>query len=130
MSTKREPIIPPGAEARYERYQFAPAYRVGDTIHVSGVIGVDAGGNVPASADEEYAAAFTELAAILEFAGSSLADIVELTSFHTDLAGTIGSFMAAKAAVMTAPHPAWTAIGCTSLAIPGGTAEVKATAVL
>ncbi|MEO5723950.1 MAG: Rid family hydrolase [Ilumatobacteraceae bacterium] len=129
MPTHREPIIPPGGEARYERFQFAPAYRVGDTIYVSGVIGVDADGHVPKSVDEEYAAAFTELAAVLEFAGSSLADIVELTSFHTDLAGTLGAFMAAKAAVMTAPYPAWTAIGCTSLAIPAATVEVRATAV-
>jgi enamine deaminase RidA (YjgF/YER057c/UK114 family) len=28
------------------------------------------------------------------------------------------------------PFPAWTAIGCTALAIPGARAEVKATAVI
>jgi len=30
---------------------------------------------------------------------------------------------------MTEPWPAWTAIGCTELAIPAGRAEVKVTAV-
>lgn len=128
--TTREPIIPSGHEAAYERFQFAPAFRVGDTIHVSGVIGRDADGNVPEDPATEYGAVFDGLAQVLAAAGSGLADIVEMTSFHTDFPDTMGAFMKAKSAARNAPFPAWTAIGCTALAQPGALVEVKATAVL
>lgn len=128
--TTREPIIPTGHETSYERFQFAPAFRVGDTIHVSGVIGRNPDGNVSDDAAVEYAAVFDGLAHVLEAAGGSLADIVEMTSFHTDFPDTMGAFMKAKSAALDAPYPAWTAIGCTALAAPGARVEVKATAVL
>ena len=127
--TDREPIVPNGQETSYERFHFAPAFRVGDTVHVSGVIGRGADGRVPEQAVEEFRATFAELAATLAAAGASLADVVELTSFHVGL-DEIGQFIAAKDEVMSKPYPAWTAIGCTGLLIPGARAEVKATAVI
>ncbi|MGB5757217.1 MAG: RidA family protein, partial [Acidimicrobiales bacterium] len=125
-----EAIIPPGSEGSYERFQFAPAVKTGNTVYVSGVIGSNEDGSVPDDAGQEFTNAFSSLAATLEAAGASLADVVELTSFHTDMPDTLGKFMKAKAAAMSEPHPAWTAIGCTGLAIPGARAEVKATAVI
>lgn len=128
--TERGPIIPAGSEKTYERFKFAPAFRVGDTIYVSGVIGTGADGRVDEDASVEFATAFATLASTLEAAGSSLADVVDMTSFHVDMDSTLGPFMAAKSAAMSEPHPAWTAIGCTGLAIPGSRAEIKVTAVL
>ena len=122
--TERGPIIPEGAQQGYDRFHFAPAYRVGDTLYVSGVIGTGE------SLEDEFTAAFDALDATLGAAGFSLADVVEMTSFHVNMSETLGAFMAARDAVMTAPWPAWTAIGCTELAVPGGRAEVKVTAVL
>ena len=52
-----------------------------------------------------------------------------MTSFHVNMSETLGAFMAARDNVMSEPWPAWTAIGCTELAIPTGRAEVKVTAV-
>ncbi len=127
--TIREPIIPAGQEFSYERLHFAPAFRVGDTVHVSGVIGRGPGG-APEIAADEFEAAFSQLAATLAAAGASMSDIVELTSFHVDMANTIADFAAAKDAVISEPYPAWTAIGCTTLLDPKARAEVKATAVI
>lgn len=124
-----EVVIPPGSEKTYERFHFAPAVRVGDTVYCSGVIGAD-GASVPDSAGDEFTNAFAGLAAVLTAAGGSLADVVEMTSFHVDMSANLGAFMAAKDAVMNEPYPAWTAIGCTELAIPGARVEIKATAVL
>lgn len=130
MSTNtRGPIIPAGSEKTYERFHFAPAYRVGDTVYVSGVIGTGADGRAPAEADAEFAQAFANLAATLDAAGCSIGDIVEMTTFHVDMSETLGTFMAARDAAMAAPWPAWTAIGCTELAIPGARCEIKVTAV-
>jgi hypothetical protein len=66
---------------------------------------------------------------VLAAGGATMADVVDLTSFHVDLPRTLGLFMTAKDAALTAPYPAWTAIGCSALASPGARVEVKATAV-
>ena len=121
--TERGPVIPAGSEKSYANFHFAPAYRVGDTLYVSGVIG---SGEEMA---DEFASAFENLASVLDAAGFSMADVVDMTSFHVNMSETLGPFMAARDAVMSEPWPAWTAIGCTELAIPGGRAEVKVTAV-
>ncbi len=123
-------VIPPGQERSYERFHFAPAVRTGNTIYVSGVIGVGPDGRVPEDAAEEFTSAFAQLAATLEAAGASVDHIVEMTTFHVDMSSTLGTFIAAKDAAITEPYPAWTAIGCTELALPGGRAEVKVTAVV
>ena len=121
--TERGPVIPEGSQTSYDRFHFAPAYRVGDTLYVSGVIGTGE------SLDDEFADAFANVAAVLDAAGFSLADVVEMTSFHVNMSETLGAFMKARDAAMAEPWPAWTAIGCTELAIPTGRAEVKVTAV-
>jgi enamine deaminase RidA (YjgF/YER057c/UK114 family) len=127
---ERRAVIPDGQQATYDRFHFAPAFRVGNTIHVSGVIGVRDGGAVPDDATDEYANVFAGLSAALEAAGATMGDIVDMTSFHTDMPDTLGDFMAAKDAAIDEPYPAWTAIGCTGLAIPGARVEVKVTAVV
>lgn len=121
--TERGPVIPAGSETAYEQFHFAPAYRVGDTLYVSGVIG--SGDDM----SDEFTSAFESLAGVLEAAGFSLDDVVDMTTFHVDMSNTLGTFMAARDAAMSEPWPAWTAIGCTELAIPGGRAEVKVTAI-
>jgi enamine deaminase RidA (YjgF/YER057c/UK114 family) len=130
QSSAFDVIIPPGHERVYQSWHFAPAVRTGDTIYVSGVIGLGPDGTVPEDPGEEFSNAFAQLADTLAAAGASLADVVELTSFHVDMADTLRAFGAAKDAVISEPYPAWTAIGCTELAVPGGRAEVKATAVV
>ena len=125
----RVPIIPPGAERTYSRFQFAPAFRAGNTIYVSGVIGRGADGAVPADAADKFEAAFQQLGAALTAAGAGFGDLVDLTTFHVDLA-TLGEFMAVKGRHVAEPFPAWTAIGVSALAAPGARAEVKAIAVV
>ncbi len=127
--TDRKAIIPAGSEKSYERFQFAPAFQVGDTIYVSGVIGRDADGGAPEDPSVEFQLVFDGLATALAAAGAGLDDIVDMTSFHTDMPNTLGAFMKAKSEVFAEPYPAWTAIGCTALAMPGARVEVKATAV-
>ena len=42
--------------------------------------------------------------------------------------GNLEAFMAVKDRYVKAPYPAWTAIGITELAIPGGLVEIRVTA--
>jgi enamine deaminase RidA (YjgF/YER057c/UK114 family) len=125
----RGPIIPVGADRTYSRFQFAPAFRVGDTVYISGVIGRGSDGSVPEAAADEFDAAFRHLGDVLAAAGATFTDIVDLTTFHVGLA-TLGEFMAVKARYIAEPFPAWTAVGVSGLTTPGARAEVKAVAVI
>ena len=125
----RKPIIPAGHEVAYKRFHFPAAFRVGDTIHVSGIIGVGADGKVPDAPADEFTNAFEQLARTLDAAGGRVGDVVEITSFHVDM-DVLAEFMAAKDAAIGEPYPAWTAVGTTALVVPGARAEVKVTAVV
>jgi len=126
--SERKDIVPEGLERQYEKLQFAPAVRVGDTIHVSGVIGTRDDGSVDDDPAGQFAQAFTNLAHVLKAAGCTMADVVEMTTFHVGLQQNMRAFMGAKRAAMAGPpHPAWTAIGIVELAIPGGLVEIRAT---
>jgi enamine deaminase RidA (YjgF/YER057c/UK114 family) len=75
--------------------------------------------------------AFENLKKVLEAAGALLSDVVDLTTFHTDMRD-LPSFIEIRDRYLTThPMPAWTAIGAHML---GGTAgyivEIKAVAVL
>ena len=126
---KREDIVPEGLEHQYEKLNYAPAVRVGDVVHVSGVIGTRADGSVDDDPAEQFTQAFANLAHVLAAAGCSPADVVEMTSFHVGLQAHLRAFVRAKrAAIAGPPHPAWTAIGVVELAVPGGLVEIRATA--
>lgn len=124
-----QPIVPSGAERAYDKLHFAPAVRLGETIHVSGVIGTGTDGSVSDDPDTQFDQAFANLAATVAASGASLADVAELTSFHVGLQQHLRSFMKAKDRALPAhpPSPAWTAIGVVELAVPGALVEIRAT---
>lgn len=111
----------------YDEWGFAPAIRLDNgTVYLSGVI-------VPLMGDgsyeERYVAGlrltFARIDEILHLAGGSLDDIIEITSFHMDLPAQVTPMAMLRKELMNAPHPAWTAIGTTALAIPDGQTEIK-----
>lgn len=118
-------INPPGTERTYERFHFSQANRVGDTIWVSGQTGRPADGMA-----DQARAAFEGVKRVLEAGGAALGDVVELTTFHTDLRGEVAEFMAVKDAYFPGNYPAWTAVGVTQLAVDGLRVEVRAVAVV
>jgi enamine deaminase RidA (YjgF/YER057c/UK114 family) len=126
---RRRAVVPAAAQRMYEAYHFAPATRVGDMVWVSGQVGVDAQGRPGADMAAQARLAFEALRAVLAEAGASLADVVELTTFHTDLRGEMGAFAAVKDEFFPAPYPAWTAVGVTALARSEFVVEVRAVAV-
>ncbi len=113
----------------YEGLHFSQANRVGDTIWVSGQVGVD-DNLVPASGMAAQARlAFENLKRTLAVAGASLSDVVELTTFHIDLRGEMDEFTKVKDEYISRDYPAWTAVGVTQLALPELRVEIRAVAV-
>jgi enamine deaminase RidA (YjgF/YER057c/UK114 family) len=118
----------PGARAAQEEYGYAEAVIAGDMVYLSGVVvGLRPGETdlVPA-----YARAFERIGGSLARAGSGLDQIVDITSFHTDIEPQVAAMAKAKKAVIPGPHPAWTAIGVTRLLPPTGLTEIKVVARL
>jgi enamine deaminase RidA (YjgF/YER057c/UK114 family) len=125
-----ERIVPASMQSYYDDFHFAPAVVDGDQIHVSGVIGTDLskGGAVSDDPASQFAQAFENLAEVLAAAGAGLADIVEMTTFHVGLQKHFRAFTTVKDRYIKEPYPAWTAIGISELAVPGGLVEIRATA--
>lgn len=127
-------IIPPGMETVYEKIHYAPAVKAGNTIYVSGQIGRDAHMQLVEGREAQIVQAFENLKQVLEAAGACLADVVDLTTWHTDLRD-LPLFMQVRDRYFSgdapACYPAWTAIGAHMLCgSPGYIIEIKAVAVL
>ncbi len=121
-----EIIVPESHTWAYENWGFAAAVVEDDIVYVSGVVTFLEG---EGSYEERYARGFRsaliEIDNILGEAGASLDDVVDITTFHTDLARQIETAVAVRMEVMNEPHPAWTAVGTTALAVPDGVTEIK-----
>jgi enamine deaminase RidA (YjgF/YER057c/UK114 family) len=78
-------------------------------------------------ADQEaaYDRAFRGLDDVLRRAGSSFEDVVEITTFHTDLPAQIEAFKRVKHRYIRGPFPAWTAIDIDRLVPDRGLVEIK-----
>jgi enamine deaminase RidA (YjgF/YER057c/UK114 family) len=129
--TRRKKILvnPPGTEAIYKRIQFSQAVRAGDVVWVSGQVGMDEKGAVGEGIESQTRLAFKNLERVLLESGASLADIVEIMTFHTSMADIRG-FSKVKAEFIPENFPAWTAIGVKELVIPQLLVEIRAVAVI
>ena len=102
---------------------FSDAVVSGDTIYLSGVVaGVREGETDLRIA---YTRAFDRIGATLKKAGASWDDVVDITSFHTDLTTQMPAMVAVKNGYIKAPFPAWTAIQVSRLIPPNGITEIK-----
>jgi enamine deaminase RidA (YjgF/YER057c/UK114 family) len=122
---KNDVVIPKGQEVLYNRFHFAPAVKDEDHLYCSGVIGMRPDGKVSADPETQFTEAFESIKGVLEAAGLSFRDVVDITSFHVGLQASMRTFMKVKDRYVSEPYPAWTAIGITELALPGGLVEVK-----
>lgn len=109
---------------------FSQAVRVGDLIFLSGAIPTDPDGNLLFEGDirGQTRQTFENMKAVLAAAGLTLEDLIEMTSYHTDIAD-LDTMNEVKAEYLKTNLPAWTAVGVTGLALPGQMLEIKAIAL-
>lgn len=106
---------------------YSQGVRVGDTIYLSGQIGLDpASMQMVDGIDAQIVRVFENLKAVSEAAGGSMADIVKLNVFLTDL-GNFAKVNETMARYFSEPFPARAAVGVKEL--PRG-ALVEADAVM
>lgn len=128
---ERSAVIPAGMEDVYAKIRYSPAVKVGNTVYVSGQIGRNAAMELVEEREAQMVQAFENLKSVLAKAGATLSDVVDLTTFHTDMRD-LSLFMKVRDRYFNVdPLPAWTAIGAHMLGgAPGYIVEVKAVAVL
>jgi len=72
-----------------------------------------------------YERAFEEIGATLKSTGASWDDVIDITSFHTDLTTQMPAIIAVKNRYIKGPFPAWTAIQVARLIPTNGITEIK-----
>ena len=115
-----------GARKFQEDWGFSDAVVTGDTIYLSGIVvgAPEQGKDLAASYERVYG----HIAAILKRAGASWDDVVDITSFHTDVTAQMPVIVAVHKRHVKAPYPAWTAIDVDRLIPDGGITEIKVVA--
>ncbi len=108
---------------------YSQAVRAGDTVYLSGQIGLDpATGQLVEGLEAQARQVFANLRAVAQAAGGSLADVVKVTLFLADLAdfAKANEIMAAQ---MSAPFPARSTVQVAALP-RGARIEIEAILVL
>lgn len=113
---------------------FSQAWRVDNaesTVYVAGQAPISPDGQLVGQDEFEVQArqVFENLRTVLEESGATLDSIVKLTVYLTDMS-RLQDYARVKAEFITRKHPASTAIGVASLALPKMMIEVDAIAVL
>jgi len=115
MSTATRSIVQT-ARAPQAIGTYSQAVRAGDTVYISGQIPLDpaTGALVSGDIDAEIRRVFDNLKAIAEAAGGSLASVVKLTVFLTDM-GHFPRVNEIMATYFAQPYPARAAVGVAAL---------------
>jgi len=115
----------------FEPYKISLAWRVGDLVFTSGQASITEQGEIVGldDFDAQVVQTMANVKRVLELAGSSMADIVKVNIYVTDMAH-FPKVIALREHYFTYPWPADTIVEVTSLAIPGLMIEVDATAVV
>lgn len=109
---------------------FSNCLVVGNTIHISGQHagtreGATGGSDMFAQTQE----ALRRMRALIEAAGGTIADIVKLTIYVTDMSRK-AEVSRARRTIFTDPMPCSTLVGVQALAEPGLLVEIDAVAIL
>ena len=115
----------------YEPFLLSQAIRAGDLLFVSGQAGYDDGGQiVPGGFDAQAAKAFANLERALRAGGASLADVVKVTIFVTEMAANFPAVVECRRRHFTPPYPADSIVEIAGLYTPEAQIEIEAIAVV
>lgn len=114
---QRQAIFPAERHALYEQHKYSAAIQSGDLLFVSGQVGSRVDGTPEPDYERQVQLAFDNLANVLQAAGCTFQDVVDVTSFHTNPEAQFETFLTVRDKYIgEAPYPTWTAIGVNWLA--------------
>ena len=119
--------IDPASPSDQTALPFSGAVLVGNTLYLSGTIGLDENGQVPATAEEEARLVLDNVKARLEAAGMTMDDLVSVQVFCSDVAH-YDAFNGVYRTYFTREFPARAFVGAGTLLVDARF-EVQAIAV-
>ncbi len=126
---KQERIDPGWAWAK--KLNISAGVKIGGTVYLSGTVAFDSEGNVVGEGDvyAQSKQVFKNIEAALASAGATMADVVKITTFLTDISG-YGEFGRARTEAFPRGVPASAAYATPALIKPELLVEVEAIAVV
>jgi enamine deaminase RidA (YjgF/YER057c/UK114 family) len=82
---ERQDIIPQEMKIIHEKSRYTPGVRVGNMLYIAGQVGRDAEWNTIEGVEEQITKAFENVKLVLEEAGASFDNVVDLRTYHTDV---------------------------------------------
>ena len=127
--TRRTEIRVPALAEPVSHY--TDAVRAGDLVFLSGFVPVDGDGRLVGGDDvvAQVRQVFANLAAVLDAAGATFADVVKVTVYLTDIADR-AAINPVRQEVFGAARPASTLVEVSALVTPGAKVEIDAVALL
>lgn len=113
-----------------KKFNLSAGVKIGDTIYTSGLVAFDSDGNVVG--DDVYTQAkqtFQNIEELLSSAGATMADVIKINTFLTDIT-QYGEFGRARTDAFPAGVPASAAYATPALVMPALLVEVEAIAVV
>lgn len=113
---KRDVVFPAGRQALYERNRYSPAIRSDGFLFVSGQVGSREDGSPEPELSAQVRRAFDNLNAILQAAGCTFDDVIDVTVFIVDPETNFDTIWNVLPDYWgSAPYPTLTGIGVTWL---------------
>ncbi|MGE8143973.1 RidA family protein [Pseudomonas frederiksbergensis] len=114
--TQRDVVFPPGRQALYERNRYSPAIKSNGFLFVSGQVGSKEDGSPEPDLEDQVRTAFNNLNAILNEAGCTFDDVIDVTVFIVNPEERFEKIWKVVPEFWgNAPHPTVTAVGVTWL---------------
>ena len=112
-------------------YSFGISVPAGRLVFISGIVALDADGNVIAPGDMETQTrrVFDRIGELLAEAGAGFGDVVKITTFVTDMS-QYAAFSKVRGEVFQDGYPASATVGVSALVFDGLVVEVEAIAVV
>lgn len=95
-SAQKQVIIPETLKDSYDNFRFAPAVRAGDMVYLSGVVARLKDDETDADIKPAVIRAFEEIEMILKASGGDWSNVVDVTSYLTNLNKYVGPMWAVK----------------------------------
>jgi enamine deaminase RidA (YjgF/YER057c/UK114 family) len=109
--------------------RYSHGFRVGNTVYLAGALGTEPDGSMATDIRGQTRRAFEKLQTVMREAGGSLADIVKLTVYVTDMRWREG-YGEVRAQFFASDPPASTLVQVVALADPSALIEIEGIAVL
>lgn len=121
----RQAIVPPALAQAARDTGFSPAIRAGGFIYLTGATGGAPDGTMPGDVATQTRNALEKAQTVLQAADADLGDVVEMTSYFSDIDSDFTACEAVLHAMFQPPLPAWTAVEVAKLRRPGARIELR-----